>query len=722
MNHNFVARLFCIAVTECCTSCSFLSAFLCQHLQAFIGNRVSRMLARTFVDLIVLFLVMPATSYIFQHKWLPPDAWHPITLFVLLGVLRACAPYAASFQGSRVGRVLTRAFFNSSKHRWRPIQHVDELNLLSDDCMEKDEISQTADLARLAKLVAKALGKAQEIGKDGMEGTREALKSEGFLQIGAGSGGYAVYECQRRVFSRETTAEGESMTILLHVTPYGPSILDVMPRYIVLEFEDSVDRRNNWSEFISKKIVEGPPVVEGYSYNGAFFSPHHFAEMKQMYDKQLLAYDSACKTMCKPRTGRSPNPPADLLSLKAFLAEGKLGRTRRKNAREGRQLQAGVSKVARELKTMMSLSKGPDACRAPRGVILYFEGLDCAGKSSTGGLVEQALQQAGYHVEMRQYNRPPTAEQKLRPWMDRFEVPQTSSVALAVVDGSGEEEDAAATMNQLQKCVDHNHSALTWDRGPAGDFVYNPEYRAMGQDERREKYREFLAFDRWCFENRILFLKLLFVTNRDSIASTLGKRLAQKKMARDLHTWLKASRGGESDYGGIGFEGLDEIELHIDPTDFIAFNAYQTNLRIFTNFALNTDNPENPWVVVNTTDRYNARKQLLHAFRVKLERFKSKKGCCPSSGGVVQEDTPGISETEMLEKGFRKPLPIQLLVSLIGLLFLVFFYGEHTTFGQPFKDTYIPGAAYFDENGNFNMTTEDEIIDNTKAAMKHGGV
>jgi len=137
------------------------------------------MLARTFVDLIVLFLVMPATSYIFQHKWLPPDAWHPITLFVLLGVLRACAPYAASFQGSRVGRVLTRAFFNSSKHRWRPIQHVDELNLLSDDCMEKDEISQTADLARLAKLVAKALGKAQEIGKDGMEGTREAHKSEG---------------------------------------------------------------------------------------------------------------------------------------------------------------------------------------------------------------------------------------------------------------------------------------------------------------------------------------------------------------------------------------------------------------------------------------------------------------------------------------------------------------------------------------------------------------
>ena len=50
--------------------------------------------------------------------------------------------------------------------------------------------------------------------------------------------------------------------------------------------------------------------------------------------------------------------------------------------------------------------------RAPKGVILYFEGLDCSGKSSTGGLVQAALEQAGYEVGMRQYNRPPTAEQR----------------------------------------------------------------------------------------------------------------------------------------------------------------------------------------------------------------------------------------------------------------------------------------------------------------------
>ncbi len=92
------------------------------------------------------------------------------------------------------------------------------------------------------------------------------------------------------------------------------------------------------------------------------------------------------------------------------------------------------------------------------------------------------------------------------------------------------------------------------------------------------------------------------MTNRDSIAKTLGKRLAQKKMAKDLTTWLQAcrSRGQEED---INFEGLAAIQAHIDPTDFTAFNNYERNLRIFSNFALNTDSQQNPWLVVNTGDR-----------------------------------------------------------------------------------------------------------------------
>lgn len=622
---------------------------------------------------------MPISGFLFRN-WLPEEYWNPVALFVTIGVLRACAPYAASFQGSRAGRVLTREFFKSFKHRWYPVMRVQRLNLESNDCCELDEISENADLAKMAKKMAKALGASQTIGVDSMEGQAAALAEEGFVQIGAGSGGYAVYVCHRRVWTPDTGEEGAETPMLLHITPYGPSILNVMPRYVVLEFETSIDRREKWSEFISKQFFEGPPVLEGYCYQGAFFSPHHFAQMKTRYDKQLLAYDMACRKMCSPRTGRKPNPPVDLKSLKVFLVDGKKPRKRKRNEREYRHLQMKVHALARKLKSMRTKDT------APRGIILYFEGLDCSGKSSTGGLLQQALEECGYQVQMRQHNRPPTSEEKQRPWMDRFETPETGMI-MAVPQGSPLEDQE----DVMAKCQAYQNG-MVWDRGPAGDFVYG-ELAKAPEEVRKERFLEFKEFDRKLYERNILFCKLLFVTNRDSIASTLGKRLAQRQMARDLHTWLQASRGGESAFGDIGFEGLDEINLHIDPTDFIAFNRYQKNLRIFANFAINTDSDENPWLVVNTGDRYAARKRLLRAFLAQVERYQARKRstttCCvprqQQSGDAL--DTPALSVGEV-EKGFVKPFPIPGLLALAGLMFLIFWYAEHTTFGRNI-DTFV---------------------------------
>jgi hypothetical protein len=644
------------------------------------------MLSRTAVDMLVVYLVMPVSAILFTRHIFSEDEWHPVTLLVTLGIIRACAPFVASFEGSRVGRVLTHNFFQFYKDRWRPVQHVKHLNLLSDDCCERDEISQTADLAKIGHLVAVALGTAQKIGVDGLEGQKEALAREGFLQIGAGSGGYGLYKCHRRVWSRSLNEEGELMTILLHVAPYGPSILDVMPRYVVIEFVDSVDRRNKWSPFSPNQSWDDPSLVEGYCYNGAFFSPYHFAELKGMYDHQLSTYNDACRAMCKPGTGRSSNPPSDLISLKSFLIEGKRQRSRKKNVREYKELHTKVIQLSKELQNMISFRRG---CTAPSGVILYFEGLDCAGKSSTGGLLEEALRSAGYAVGMRQYNKPPTDVQKLAKWMDRFDIPGSAATIMTVTK-QGTDYDMEEALN---KCADHHHNALIWDRGPAGDFVYNPKFREMSQDERGEKYREFLDFEKECLNKNILFLKLLFVTNRDSIAATLGKRLAQKKMARDLRTWLTSSRSVVSNYGDIGFEGLDAIEHHIDPSDFRAFNNYQTNLRIFCNFAFNTDSRENPWIVVNTGDRYAARKHLLHAFRMKLYSYKMNNvrstEVCRLSNDVEGQRSQfqGLNEERMLAEGFtRPPVSIQIFVTLLGIVLVVWYYGKHTTFGE-FKAT-----------------------------------
>lgn len=79
--------------------------------------------------------------------------------------------------------------------------------------------------------------------------------------------------------------------------------------------------------------------------------------------------------------------------------------------------------------------------------------------------------------------------------------------------------------------------------------------------EKNDRYREFMQFDADCAKNKILFVKLMFITNRDSIAGTLGKRLAQRKMSQDLRTWLKASYADTPGSTDIPMEGLDMIDM-----------------------------------------------------------------------------------------------------------------------------------------------------------------
>ena len=101
-----------------------------------------------------------------------------------------------------------------------------------------------------------------------------------------------------------------------------------------------------------------------------------------------------------------------------------------------------------------------------------------------------------------------------------------------------------------------------------GDFVYG-NLNELSTKEKLERYTEFRQYDYNCRLNDVLFCKVFFVADRDSIAKTLGKRLAHKKIARDLHAWLDANNSVK-EYR----EGLQEIEAHIDPTDFTAFNRY----------------------------------------------------------------------------------------------------------------------------------------------------
>lgn len=386
----------------------------------------------------------------------------------------------------------------------------------------------------------------------------------------------------------------------------------------------------------------------------------------------VLAYEAACKKLpVVAKNHRETCVPNDLPTLKKFLETGKRSRKVKQNVRERNELQKVVSSVAKEILGLMKEERkkvGADGkCLAPKGVILYFEGLDCSGKSSTGGLVQAALEECGYTVGMQQYNRPPTAEQRARPWMDRFDVPGKSSIIDLTPNTTDDDEE------------DTEHIAMVWDRGPAGDFVYG-NLNELSVEDKKKRYEEFMAFDRQCRDNDILFLKLLFVTNRDSIAKTLGKRLAQKKMARDLTTWLNSCRE-RSDEEEVHYEGLEEIAAHIDPTDFTAFNNYERNLRIFSNVALNTDNEDNPWVVVNTGDRYAARKSLMKVFRSHVHDFKSQ---ALGKKTISLSDTRNLSIKDMMGTKFsasRRHI-LWAWITAMTLLLLASIYGENTKWDQ----------------------------------------
>jgi len=208
----------------------------------------------------------------------------------------------------------------------------------------------------------------------------------------------------------------------------------------------------------------------------------------------------------------------------------------------------------------------------------------------------------------------------------------------------------------------------------SGDFVYG-NLNELPDEAKKMRYDEFKTFDRKCRDEGVLFLKLLFVTNRDSIARTLGKRLAQKMMATDLMSWQRAcsSRSGG---GAADLEGLEAVSAHIDPTDFVAFNDYTRNLRIFSNFALNTDCPDNPWVVVNTGDRFAARKALMQNFRSHLRNFE-KRG---EEKGEASEQSRVVGIDEMMKTTFARSWRHSLLawLTLMGLLLLAFIYADNT--------------------------------------------
>lgn len=607
---------------------------------AFMGNRCSRYWARQFTDWFTRYAALPFYGVTFAPYI--DSKCRPV--MITMGLIRAFLPFAVSFQGARFGRQMTYNTYKFAAYRWKSVQGIRRFH---EKAGTYQKINVDKNLVELARLVAETLGHFERPKR-----VRDSLGQIGFKSFGAGNGGHGVF----------TKIEGPK-TYILHITPYGPSINGELPMFVVLE-------RRVQTPGLGSRIQKAAKLpqarLEGFCYSGAYFLSQEWAALKRRYDKEILDYANACrimKTRAKYIHGvKHPVPPKDLPSLKAFIRSG---RPPHKKSRDNSLWQ----QVHREIENMVNLVHSYQSNgTVPKKVILYLEGLDCAGKSSTGMLICDALSRCGFDVKVAQHNRPPNDQQKQRPWMDRirFEYPDDMY--------SGEVPES---------------TAVVWDRGPAGDFVYG-NYKELPLEEKLQKYCEFRSYDADCRKNGVLFCKILFVTDKDSIAATLGKRLAHKRIAQDLKSWLDAN--SSQHYR----EDIEAIERHIDPTDFIAFNRYDENLTQFADFARNTDDlsdvtsPQdeypyyvNPWLVVNTSNRHMARLQIIRAFEHQVNRFTLDPKYPTSKFQLFKRyvlrdfveavDDPKPQRNLVVEER-ESPISVRVILQVVILGLLLYFY------------------------------------------------
>ena len=403
---------------------------LIAEAMAFMGNRSLRWWARHFVDWSSRFCVFPVVmAFVNEDSRYGALVWK--YMIFIMGLCRAFLPFMSSFVGSRIGRSTAFAASDRLNHRWKPVQFVEDF------VVSAGTYRPTIDdpiLVIHMNNIATAIGD----GKDPSR-VRIKLREIGFEMVGAGAGGYSFF----RLFPHEN----QRTELKLHVTPYGPSILEEMPRYIILE-RKAVDALScHFSNNVSTSATTlTDKVVKGFSYSGAFFTFQEWAALKVRHDNEHLRYNNACKYMSSKSNMvfamNHNSPPSDLVSLKTFIRTGLVYKKKKRDEAQWSQVMKQLDVLSNKILKMKS--KGV----APKGVIIYIEGLDCAGKSSTSGLIMQALKRAGYDISQIQYNKPPTSEERSKPWMWRFKRPSAT-------DGA---------------C---RNTALVWDRGPGKLDIVN---------------------------------------------------------------------------------------------------------------------------------------------------------------------------------------------------------------------------------------------------------
>ena len=136
----------------------------------------------------------------------------------------------------------------------------------------------------------------------------------------------------------------------------------------------------DWGHSIT--LHRGDQTLTNIHFGNILIRDDHWALLVNRFNKEIERYKRAVQINNK-RSGPDKHPaPTDSL--------GDEKKRRRKKAKQAAEIEAKLSVLGRKIKHTMNKGNGP------KKIIIYSDGPDAAGKSSTGAVVLEALKQADY--------------------------------------------------------------------------------------------------------------------------------------------------------------------------------------------------------------------------------------------------------------------------------------------------------------------------------------
>jgi polyphosphate kinase 2 (PPK2 family) len=340
------------------------------------------------------------------------------------------------------------------------------------------------------------------------------------------------------------------------------------------DFEVRLEKKHLGSHGALDVEMKGPKSAErsGVHIEGTMLPDALYKEMKKSYKETLDDFEDALAAHGHAKL------PTEFEALKGFIEAGASKKDQAKEAAQEAEISAALDGILSKLELMKSQGL------APRGIVVYVDGPDGAGKSSTAAIVLRAIEAAGYDSSTVTF-KAPTEEERKQHWLQRFR-------DRGVPEGAGK--------------------AIFWDRGPAGDTVYAPrtqaEVKKMAEEEKK--------MERELAKDDVFLFKLHLFATPEKQAATFGKRLARQRAAERISHELE--KHGKLDPNAQA--ALDEVRHKIDGDDFKALVTFDGVQSKFLRFSKLTGTR-----VIDATKRHPARLDIIEAFGADLDAFAAAK-------------------------------------------------------------------------------------------------